>query len=172
MKILQKKKSFAFGKDIYYLGQDKEGINYWLEGASWDCDWYWGFGYIETYNYNSNPQHSTDIQNHEHADNFLSEFFIEFNGSKPKLINRTFTEKEGWELSELFKQYYLLKDMAEYFKNGKANCADTKIPKYLKPELVKEINEVRLPIIFNRVYKILTPILCLFFLINKLLCYI
>ena len=31
------------------------------------------------------------------------------------------------------------------------------IEDYKKPEIVKEINEVRLPIIFNRIYEILSP---------------
>jgi hypothetical protein len=47
--MLSKRKSHAFGKDIYLIGKDKSGTNYWLESPSWDCDWYWGFGYIETY---------------------------------------------------------------------------------------------------------------------------
>ena len=37
---------------FYLLGRDEEGINYWLEEPSWDCGWYWGFGYVETYTTN------------------------------------------------------------------------------------------------------------------------
>ena len=38
-----KKYSFnKFGHKYYLLGADKEGIKYYLEEASWDCDWYWG----------------------------------------------------------------------------------------------------------------------------------
>lgn len=132
-------------KERFLLGEDIDGVEYWLEKASWDCGWYWGFGYIES-------KHS-----HEHADNFLSEWFTEWNGSKPRLDKRTFTEAEGWELCELLKQFYTLKNTAEYFGRGKENCGNTEIPDYKKPELVKEINEVRMPIIFNRIYEILSP---------------
>ena len=41
-----KRKSFAFNKDIYFLGTDKNGVNYWLEAAKWNCGWYWGGGYV------------------------------------------------------------------------------------------------------------------------------
>ena len=54
-KKMKKEKRFAFGKNIYLLGSDKDGVKYWLEEASWDCGWYWGFGYVETYTNNSNP---------------------------------------------------------------------------------------------------------------------
>ena len=45
---MKKEKRKAFGKKIYLLGKDAEGVKYWLEEASWDCNWYYGFGYIET----------------------------------------------------------------------------------------------------------------------------
>lgn len=152
-----KTKARGFGKDVYLLGAGEDGTYYWLEAASWDCGWYWGFGYIETYTNNKNPSIARDIQSHEHADKFMSEFFTEWNGSKPRLTQRTFTEAEGWELCELFKQYYILKETAEYFGRGKAHVANTQIADYKKPELVKKINEVRMPAIFNRIYEILTP---------------
>ena len=131
-------------KTRYLLGKDIDGVEYWLEKASWDCDWYWGFGYIES------------KYGHEHADNFLSEWFTGWNGSKSRLVETTFNEKEGWELCELLEQFYTLKETAEYFGRGKANCANTEIADYKKPELVKEINEVRMPVIFKRIYQILS----------------
>lgn len=154
---MDKQTTTAFGKKVYLLGADSGGTKYWLENATWDCDWYWGFGYIETYSQNKFPSLSKDINSHEHANKFMSEWFTEWNGSKPRLTDRTFDEKEGWELSELFSQFYLLKDMAEYFHRGRQNTADTEIPLYQKPKLVKEINEQRLPVIFNRIYEILKP---------------
>jgi len=39
---MNKQKSHAFGKDVYFLGVDKNGYNLRLEEASWDCNWYWG----------------------------------------------------------------------------------------------------------------------------------
>lgn len=154
---MNKQKIHAFNRDAYLLGADEDGTRYYLQAASWDCGWYWGFGYIESYTNNKNPEESRDIASHEHADNFMLEWFMERNGSKPRLVERTFTDEEGWELCELLKQYYVLEETAAFFRRGFANIAKP-IPLYKKPDLVKEINQVRMPMIFNRVYEILTPI--------------
>ncbi len=157
-KLLKKRISKFHGKKIFLLGQDEHKINYWLVEASWDCDWYWGFGYIQTYTNNANPSIARDITTHDHAENFMSEYFTEWNNSNPILRKMTFTEKEGWELSELFKQYYLLRETAEYFYTGNCHVAKTSIKTFKKPELVQEINVIILPEIFSRIYEILTPI--------------
>jgi len=154
---MKKRKEHAFGKDVYLLGSDKEGSLYWLESPSWDCDWYWGFGYIETYTRNKSPQASNDIISHEHADNFMSKWFTEWNGSKPRLEECTFTERESWEISELFEQFYFLQEAAKNFGRGRCHCANTTVKLWEKPELVKELNEVILPEVMNRIIEILTP---------------
>lgn len=155
---LVKTKTHAFGKDVFLLGEDKEGTKYWLESPKWECDWYWGFGYIETYTNNNNPAKSRDIQSHQHANDFMSKWFTEWNGSKPILEKTTFDEKEGWELSELFEQFYFLQKAAENFGRGKAYCSNTKIDNWAKPELAKEINEVIIPKVTARILEILSPI--------------
>ena len=152
-----KKQSHAFGKNVYLLGKDEQGVYYWLEQPKWECDWYWGFGYIETYTNNTRPDLARDIASHQHADRFMSEFFTEWNNSKPILKEATFTTEEGWELSELFAQFYFLREAAENFGRGKAHCANTKIDLWKKPELVKEINETILPEVMSRILEILTP---------------
>jgi hypothetical protein len=65
---IKKEQNFAFGKDVFLLGQDKEGIKYWLEAPKFDCGWYWGFGYVETYTNNDNPGKAKDINSHQHID--------------------------------------------------------------------------------------------------------
>jgi hypothetical protein len=153
----KKQKSRAFSKDVFLLGKDEEGICYWLEAPSWDCGWYWGFGYITSYQGNRLPDKASDISSHEHADNFLSEWFTEWNGSKPRLKTQVFTEKEGWELCELFKQFYILNDTAEFFGRGKAHVADTSIPNWKDEKLAKDINTRMIPAITSRIMEILTP---------------
>ena len=72
MKIA-KKQSKAFGKDIYLLGEDQDGTKYWLEAPHFDCGWYWGFGYIETYTNNRRPDLAKDIASHQHIDGLLGQ---------------------------------------------------------------------------------------------------
>jgi hypothetical protein len=157
--MITKKETRAFGKTIYLLGQDKNGINYWLEGPSWECSWYWGFGYIETYTNNNSPEHSKDISSHSHASNFMAEYFTELNGSKPILTKTVFTEDEGWELSELFKQFYHWRDHAELLYRGNMNIttATDKLFKWKDEVECKRINKEVIPKITARIIEILKP---------------
>jgi len=133
-----------------YLGKDEFGIKYYLEKPSWDCKWYWCFGYIQGYE-------GVSYQSREHADKFMSEWFTEWNGSKPRLIERTFDDKEGWELCELFKQFYHLKEQAGFWGRGNMHCANTTIQSWKNKKLAKEINEKMLPVVIDRIMGILSP---------------
>lgn len=155
-KQLKKAVYQAFGKKVYLLGEDSEGTRYYLESASWDCGWYWGFGYIESYTNNKHPDLARDVESHSHADNFYSEWW---GGEDSKLVNTTFTESEGWELAELFKQFYTLRDSAEMFGRGGCHISTSKATKdIIKDEkLAERINKEMLPKVFERIYQILEP---------------
>lgn len=167
-----KSKNRHGSKEVYLLGKDADGIRYWLEAPSWDCGWYWGFGYVETYERNAMPSVARDIDSHSHIDSSfigkheyydakskswrLSEYIHNIYDS-PRLVDKTFTEAEGWELSELFKQFYFLKEAAENFGRGKCHTANTSAPKWEDKDLAKKINEVLIPGVTNRILEILSP---------------
>lgn len=172
---LQKQESFAFGKRIFLIGQDSEGINYWLEEPKWDCGWYWGFGYIETYTNNKNPRIARDISSHQHFSGFVGQQekydfdkkcfvkddYIHNIYDSKKLKKTTFSEKEGWQLSELFKQFYLLQDMAEFcHKKPVVGCNITTVKEVDNNNSVggwyDEINKVMIPKITARILEILS----------------
>lgn len=160
--MLNKQKSHAFKKDVYLLGKDSDGIFYWLESPSWDCGWYWGFGYVETYSRNVNPSKARDIESHQHYDGF--EGFKDENGryvyhlnESPKLAETVLTDSEAWELSDLMKRFYTLKESAEIFHRGNANRTSKTSHDSKNAEIEKYINEVELPAIFKAVLAILTP---------------
>lgn len=155
---ISKQKDHAFNKDVFLLGKDARGTKYWLESPSWDCGWYWGFGYIETYQGNREPSNARDIDSHSHATNFLSEYFTSWNGSEPVLTKRTFTEQEGWELCELFQQFYHLKEQAEFYGRGKMNCGNTTIRSWEDKPLAEKINREMIPVVTARIMEILTPL--------------
>jgi len=149
---MNKQKSHAFGKDVYFLGVDKDGYNLWLEAASWDCDWYWGFGYIETYSNNGDPSKARGISSHSNFDSMLlkeSKFLLSDIGVESPL-----TKKEQWRLADLMKSFYTLKEAAAVFGRGGSHIAGTS--DYLKqPEMVEKINKELLPELFKEVYKLL-----------------
>lgn len=172
---LTKKVDTAFGKKIFLLGQDSEGINYWLEAPKWDCGWYWGFGYIETYTNNKYPSRAKDINSHQHFSGFVgqqetydyekkcfvkSEYIHNVYENK-KFAKTTFSENEGWQLSELFKQFYLLREMAEYCnKKPVAGCNITTVLTVDQGDLTEwgeKINKVMIPKITNEIIRILSP---------------
>ena len=70
MKLIAKKTYFMFGKNVYLIGVDLNDEKVFLEAPSWDCGWYWGFGYLERYTNNRNILGSKDISSHNHFTNF------------------------------------------------------------------------------------------------------
>lgn len=170
--LIAKQKNHAFRKDIYLLGTDKKGIKYWLEEPTWDCGWYWGFGYVKTYKNNENPQISKNIDSHQHISGFIGdqeiydfekkvhkkEEYIHNIFDNPLFTRLTFTQDEGWTLTELFNTAYSLKEAAEIFGRGGSHTTTNPAKKILTDKkMVKKINEVMLPEVFKQIIKILTP---------------
>lgn len=162
--LIKKQSTHAFGKDIFLLGRDTDGTQYWLEKASWDCGWYWGFGYVETYTNNRNPSKSRDINSHQHIDStFMGKMsngdYVHNIYDCPLLAEVTFTKEEGWILSELFKSFYQLKQSAELFGRGSAHITKNPCSELIKNEdWSKQINHEILPLVFEKIYTILSPV--------------
>lgn len=152
---MKKKISSAFGKTIYLLGQDSEGTNYWLEEGSFDCGWYWGIGYVETYTNNSNPQCSRDISSHQHFDNM----FLGGNGFdkfKEFFTKTPFDDKEIWKILEIMMALYTARRYSDMIHRGGANYTKNPLVEVIKSD--KEylrINEVVIPRLLEELYKIL-----------------
>lgn len=174
--MLKKRISHAFGKDIYLLGKDMDGQLVWLESSSWDCNWYWGFGYLETYTNNSYPNKAKDIKSHTHFNGYLwgKDKICHYNRESNKwedepleyhhhinesnfLAETVLTESESWELSDLMKQFYTLKEAAAIVHTGSAHLTSSKKVDSKNQDMYKIINEILLPPIFKRIYEILTP---------------
>lgn len=157
-------KKQIFNSKKYLMGKNQDGENVWLVMPSWDCGWYWGFGYLSTKTSHTHVDGLTG--RHEYYDTEkqcvrLSSDYVHNIYASPKLIETTFTENEGWKLSELFREFYLLKDMAEYTHRNPASCNLTTSPVTQDPEKMaqwhKEINEVMIPLITAEILRILTP---------------
>ena len=146
----KKRTDFAFNKKIYLLGQNIDGINYWLEEASWDCGWYWGFGYIETYTNNNTPSLSNDIASHTHFNN-LNEGRNQnlYDAFKEKFVTTPLSDKELWTLCELMKSYYTAKEYADMLYIGGAHYTTNPCK-----EIIKNDNE------YNRINKTIIPAIC------------
>ena len=152
-----KTKKHAFDKDIYLLGSDSEGTNYWLEAASWDCDWYWGFGYVETYTNNKNPEIARDIVSHQHFDGL----FFNKNKNGYDAFNEFFSEtpltnNEIWKLCELMKTYYIMREYSDTLHRGGAHYTTNPCRNILQNnDEYNRINKNVMPEIFFEIYSLL-----------------
>ena len=151
---MKKQTTIAFNKKIYLLGADAEGTKYWLEAPSWDCDWYWGFGYVETYTNNNYPNRSRDINSHQHFDSlFLNDSKVNaFDAFKEFFKETTLNEKEIWLLVDYMYSFYALKRAAGILSMGYSHMTEkAKLSEVQSTEMSKEINEKILPAIFKQI---------------------
>ena len=151
METLAKKKSHAFGKDVYLIGTI-EGKYQWLEAPAFNCGWYWGFGYVEEYTSHKQPNTSRDIVSHQHMSSLLinGHDFSKFDGI---VLN----DKEKWQFAELFKQFYLLREMADFSHKEKPSCGITGslVDHGNLKSWNEEINTVMIPKITSKILELL-----------------
>lgn len=152
-----KRTMYNFGKKCFYLGQDASGVNYWLEAATWDCEWYWGGGYVETYTNNNNPERARDIQSHQHFDGLFfrgrenaHDLFIK------KFVVNPFSDSEVWKICELMQAFYTARHYSDMLHCGGAHYTTNPAADTIKSEdEYKRINENVIPAIMNELYKIM-----------------
>lgn len=139
---MKKKQLKAFGKEIYLIAKDTEGVLYWLEAPSFDCGWYWGFGYIESYTNNERLDLANDINAHQHFSS-LSKGYSNILDN-PDFTNFTFTKEEGKIITELFTEFYKLREEA-----AAAHGKDEK--RY------KQLIDIEIPKVMNEIINIVKP---------------
>lgn len=156
---MQKKIINKFGKH-YLLGINKDGEYVWLEEPSWDCGWYWRFGYLHTYTNNKQPERSRDLSSHFHFDSTFLEGPEHSRDMFKKYFKETvLTDDEIWELVDYMKTFYTLKSVAELFKNGYSHQTERAKIEVLKSDEQRDlVNKVWLPEVFNRIKLLLTPV--------------
>ena len=150
-KIIKKETKKVFNKNNYLLGK-RNGVKIWLEEASWNCNWYWDFGYIEEYN-----KKYTDINSHTHFSKFLNGEYIE--GFKKQFDGVTLCDADLWKLFEYMKQFYILREYADTMYRSGANYTTVDNLKKHKIENIAEyerINKILLPELFQKIYKLLS----------------
>lgn len=143
----------------FYLGINqitKERI--YLSSPSWDCGWYWGFGYLgnRDCHYHINGLKKSKKYNHDKKV-WEYEFFNLYDGLKNHFGNSLqVRESHLWKFAELFETFYSLKKTAEILGRGGSHltsnpCKDIIVNK----EEVNRINEIVLPAIFDEIHNIL-----------------
>ena len=121
--------------------------NIFLSPPSWDCGWYWGFGYLGNKNCHYHLDGLNEGKNQNSYDALKEHFGDSF------IIKR---DADIWTFCELIKTFYALKETAEILGRGGAHytsnpCKDIIINKVE----TERINNIVLPQIFEEIFKIL-----------------
>ena len=156
--MLNKRVEKRNGQKLFLLGRAKEdGKLQWLEESSWDCDWYWGLGYVASFTNDNDPARARDINGWSHFDGlFLSKGAYAYDAFKDYFEETTLTDKEVWTLLELMKTCYTLRGMADLTHIGGGHVTTNPCHDLLKDDdMNKKINKVMLPSLFKEVYKLL-----------------
>lgn len=144
---MEKQSKTKFGKKVYLLGVlDNEKI--WLEEPKFDCEWYWGLGYVETY-----TPRGDDISSHRHFDTlFTLDSFMD--------LESPFSQNEKYQIYELMKQLYTLRHYADMMHLGGAHITSrVNALKSFEDSNKAEYNRIN-QILIPKVWDELKAILC------------
>lgn len=150
-------------KNKVFFGKRKEdNANIYLSAPTWDCGWYWGFGYLgnknEHYHLSSYKQKThcltddkgkfhliTESRNKNMYDCLKEDYEL-----NPNILHHL------WQFCELVSSAYSLKETAEILGRGGSHFT-TNVCKDIitNSDEVKRINGAVLPSIFNAIHEIL-----------------
>lgn len=116
-----------------------------LVPPSWDCDWYWGFGYLS----------NRDLWTH------LS---VLLTHPTPKTLNQQLTdfiitdENDTWIFIELVLSIYHLRSQAEFYKRGYKGITEHNPCRKLNQnrDMYVHINTILIPAHFKALYELLS----------------
>lgn len=151
-------KTTKFDKRIKLGVVDNENI--YLSPPKWDCGWYWGFGYLGNANCHYHIDGLTKISKYNFEKQTLQYEFVDLHEGLIRHFGDSFIikkDKDIWTLAELFKTFYYLRETAEVLGRGGAHYTTNPLSDIIKnPNEVKRINEEILPLLFDKIYEILT----------------
>lgn len=118
------------GKKYFLLGQDHEGIKYYLENAHFDCDWF----------------DSKVFGKNKCCFDVFKELFP---------VN-PFTDNEIWNICELMKSAYTARHYSDMLHTGGAHITTNKAKDKIRNDKeYKRINEITIPAILDELYSIM-----------------
>jgi len=133
------------GKDKIRLGTRKsDGKGIFLTKPTWDCSWYWGFGYLGNRNEHFHLSSYANGRNINMYDALTTDYDL-----NPKI------KAKLWDFCELVKTAYVLKETAEVLGRGGSHYTKNVCASIIKnTDEVTRINEIVLPAIFEQLNNI------------------
>lgn len=133
------------------------GVNLWgqeiyLRRPSWDCDWYWGFGYVG------------NADTHYHLDglgnvdigvarlNLYDQLLTHF-GEDVGAVGEMKKRNTLWTFCDVVQTVYALRKTAEVLGRGCSNYGTNPVTELIKnPAEVERINNVLIPRLIDEMY--------------------
>lgn len=128
-----------------YLGLNQDDEPVYMDRPSWDCDWYWGFGYIGNKNFHTHLNHLGS----SHLYNNIKEYFKEF-----VLFDN---DEDLWVFCEIVNNIYILRNTAELFYTGSSNMIyrPNLVDMIKNKSIAHDINSRLIPQLIDELYKVL-----------------
>ena len=142
--------NFLSGKQFLLGRRLEDNKKIYLSAGSWDCNWYWGFGYLQSFN-----KLKTDINEHYHFDSLLKEFGL--TGIEKHFKSFVLEDKEIWILADLMSSFYKLEEVVEIYYQGGSHYTDTsKILSLKDLKMYERINK-DIEKVIKKAEELLTP---------------
>jgi len=118
-----------------YLGRTRGGFapgeGVYLEKHTWDCDWYWGFGYVGNKNCHFHMDSMIEAPNNHVQD---------WHDITHHFEKTWITQDQWWILRDLFLSAYALKRAAEVYRHGGHQTSKAAPYQIIDPEQERVIN--------------------------------
>jgi len=126
--------------EIHYLGKrKKDGKLIYIAAPTWDCDWYWSFGYLRA---TGEHYHLSNYGNINWKDALERDY----------TLNVKLRGDNLWKFYELAKTAYGLKEVAEILGRGGSHVTVNPLAEVIKNKAeVDRINQIVLPQIFDAI---------------------
>lgn len=124
------------------IGKNQENEPIYFYRPSWDCNWYWGFGYIGNDNLHTHLNSLGKNNLYENIKNYFSEFRLQ--------------DKDIWLFCEYVMTVYALRPYSEVIRRGGSYYSHNPHKDVIKnPDEYKRINSELIPLLIDEIYKLL-----------------
>jgi len=140
------------GTDKVLLGVNKDGERIYIRKPTWDCDWYWSFGYLGNKNCHYHLEAYDSKDHHFKLENDKFVFITEKrNKSMYHCLIEDYTlnpkiKENIWQFCELALTIYSLKQAAEVIGRGGSHIGESICNDIIiNSEETKRLNEKVIP---------------------------
>ena len=148
------------GHNYYFIGINEHNRKMYYVESTFDCNWYWGIGYIVEFTNNNNPAMSRDYKTWTHWDSLFNEKAKErmyhIDAFKAIFPKNPFTEKEQWKILEIMQSLYTARKYSDMLHARGSHITSNPCNEIIENNKeYTRINEKVIPALLANLYNIL-----------------